>query len=538
MQNGLPLQEGSAMPRRTAAAPVETGQPAPRWFTAVVLVLALVLAGLPVAVWLDLRALSEAQMARQVRSLSNTIDSLRDFYAENVVARAIAHDGPVVASHRYLEVPGAIPIPATFSLELVSIFDSKGDEMQYRFVSDYPFSSRSPTPLTAFERRALDALIEDPARQPYDSGGTLFERTVSIATPILMGQACVDCHNSHPDSPRTDWVVGDVRAIQAITLRQHLGANVFAFRFLLIYFAMLVAVAWIVLKRLRAQAWRLTRANEELMRANEFLASVSKKVARYISPKVYRRIFTGEDPSDVNTDRRNLTIFFSDVQDFTEMTERLQPEDLTSLLNEYFTEMARIAEAHGGTLDKFVGDAVLVFFGDPVSQGVREDARAAMRMALAMQDRIAALSHSWRQRGSDRTFEVRMGLNTGYCNVGNFGSLDRMSYTIVGAEVNLAARLQSVAGPGEIALSNETYALVGDMVSARAAGPIEVKGISHPVSYHVVPRQGGAIRDPVDVALDRLHGTLEAEAMSDDARARARAGLVQALSRLGGDLPR
>jgi class 3 adenylate cyclase len=174
------------------------------------------------------------------------------------------------------------------------------------------------------------------------------------------------------------------------------------------------------------------------------------------------------------------------------MSEHLQPEELTSLLNEYFTEMSTIAQSYGATVDKFIGDAILAFFGDPETKGAREDARICLDMAIAMQRRLVALQAEWRHRGIQKPFEVRMGINTGYCNVGNFGSLDRMDYTIVGAEANLAARLQSIAEPGGIVLSYETYALVEDSVKARALPAITLKGISR----KIVPYMVEGILDP------------------------------------------
>ena len=149
----------------------------------------------------------------------------------------------------------------------------------------------------------------------------------------------------------------------------------------------------------------------------------------------------------IATERKKLTIFFSDIVNFTATTERLQPEELTRLLNEYLSEMSAIAARHGGTVDKFIGDAMLVFFGDPETKGVAEDAKAGVAMALEMQQRLAELDEAWRRRGIEQPFRARMGINSGYCNVGNFGSGDRMDYTIIGAEANLAARLQSIADP-------------------------------------------------------------------------------------------
>jgi len=226
--------------------------------------------------------------------------------------------------------------------------------------------------------------------------------------------------------------------------------------------------------------------NAELKDANTFLASISVKISKYLSPQVYKSIFSGELDAVISTERKKLTIFFSDIKDFTVITERLQPEELTELLNEYFTEMAKIAHEHGATVDKFIGDAMLAFFGDPETKGTSEDAWACLEMAIAKPRRMAELSQDWRQRGIEQPFQTRMGINTGYCNVGNFGSQDRMDYTIIGAEANLAARLQSIAEPGGVVMSYETFALVQDRVRARPLDPIDLKDISRQVVPYVV----------------------------------------------------
>ena len=213
---------------------------------------------------------------------------------------------------------------------------------------------------------------------------------------------------------------------------------------------------------------------------------MSKKISRYLSPQIYKSIFSGQKDVTIHTERKKLTIFFSDIKDFTATTERLQPEQITRLLNEYFTEMSAIALGHGGTIDKFVGDAMLIFFGDPETKGEAEDAAACLRMAIDMQRRIAELNAKWRNEGIEHPFRVRMGVNTGFCNVGNFGSSDRMDYTIIGAEANLAARLQSIAEPGHIVISYETYALVRGMLVAHPLPPITMKGISRDVVPYAI----------------------------------------------------
>jgi class 3 adenylate cyclase len=211
------------------------------------------------------------------------------------------------------------------------------------------------------------------------------------------------------------------------------------------------------------------------------LQELAEKLSRYLSPQIYELIFSGEKDVAVSTDRKKLTVFFSDIKDFTDTTEDLQPEDLTFILNDYFTAMSAIVRKHGGTLDKFIGDAIVVFFGDPVSKGVKEDAAACVRMAIEMQQQMHGLRKKWEDLGYEKPLHMRVGINTGYCNVGNFGSDDRIDYTIIGGEVNLAARLESITEPDGITMSYETYMNVKDFVSAEEQPAIQVKGIRRDV---------------------------------------------------------
>ena len=467
-----------------------SGYPARKLLITVVLVL-LVLAGLPVAVWLDLRDLSERTLRGQADEFSSMIDSIRNYYASNVVGRVLAHGEKTQVLPNYTEVPGAIPIPATLSLELGGLISNANT--QFRFFSDYPFKNRAAHAFDAFERQALENLRQDPNARLYDVSGSIFDRRVRLVTPILMAAPCVNCHNSHPDSPKRDWKVGDVRGIEEFIINQPIVAHIFTFKYLLLYFAFVAITGLAFIGLQHQQSTLIARFNKELARTNEFLSGLAQKIAKYLPPQLYRGIFAGKDVQ-LATERKKLTVFFSDVVDFTSTAERMQPEELTALLNEYLTEMSSIAVAHGGTVNKFIGDAILVFFGDPESRGAVEDARACLAMALAMQRRLAELNAQWRKRGIARPFRARMGINTGFCNVGNFGSDDRMDYTIIGAEANLAARLQSIAQPGEIVLSYETFMLVRDMVRARPLEPITLKGIAHPVVPYAVEGLAGARR--------------------------------------------
>ena len=457
------------------------------------------LAALPCAVWFDLTNISEARLRQQAADLNSVISSVRSYYASNVVGRVLASPGQTQVLHNYETVPGAIPIPATLSLELGRVISEQQKNITYRFMSDYPFKNRAPHQFDNFETHSLDALRKNPDQKLTDVSWSAFSDSVRIVTPIIMGAACVSCHNSHPESPKHDWKVGDVRGIQEVAISQPIAANIFSFKFLLAYFALAAFCSGSFLVLQRRQARLIGAMNRELEQANDFLASLSMKISRYISPQIYKSIFSGQKDVAIQTERKKLTIFFSDIQNFTATTERLQPELITQLLNEYFTEMSAIALKHGGTIDKFIGDAMLIFFGDPESKGERGDAEACLRMAWEMQRRLVELNVKWRGEGIEQPFRSRIGINSGYCNVGNFGSADRMDYTIIGAEANLAARLQSVAEPGCIVLSYETYALVSHLIAAHPLSPISMKGISREVIPYQVDRllDANAERDAI-----------------------------------------
>jgi adenylate cyclase len=507
-----------------------------------VLLVILLLVGLPVAVWLDLRGVADGNLRRQAGDVNSIITSVRGYYASNVVGRILAAPPGTTTQivHNYEDIPGAIPIPATLSLELGRVISRQQSNVSYRFVSDHPFANRAPHPLDRFETDALRRLRENPNQVISISSSSPFVDQVRWVSPVIMAQACVSCHNTDPESPKRDWKVGDVRGLQEVTITQPIVGNIFALNYLLAYFALVALVGFIFIALQRRQAAVIQGMNSELETANEFLASLSMKISRYLSPQLYKSIFSGQKDVTIQTERKKLTIFFSDIQDFTATTERLQPEEITALLNEYFTEMSKIALSHGGTVDKFVGDAMLIFFGDPETRGDAEDARACLRMAIEMQDRIAGLNAKWRNAGIEQPFRVRMGINSGYCNVGNFGSADRMDYTIIGAEANLAARLQGIAAPGHIVVSYESYALVRDIVVARALPPITMKGISREVIPYAISAMLDSAGQAVQIFSEHRTGLdfyLNANMIDADSASHIRKVLEDALNALDRGIP-
>lgn len=234
------------------------------------------------------------------------------------------------------------------------------------------------------------------------------------------------------------------------------------------------------------QAKALHLAKHQIQSQREQSISLSHKLAKYLSPQVWQSIFTGERDVRLETQRKRLTIFFSDIKGFTELSEEMEPEGLTDLLNNYFNEMSQIALKYGGTIDKFIGDSIMIFFGDPTSRGAKEDTMACVSMAIEMRKHMKILRQKWQSKGIKTPLQIRIGISTGFSTVGNFGAENRMDYTIIGKEVNLASRLESLCEPGEILISYETFALIKNKVMCRDKGEITVKGFSRPVPIYQI----------------------------------------------------
>lgn len=286
---------------------------------------------------------------------------------------------------------------------------------------------------------------------------------------------------------------------------------------------------------LNAMAEKQKLAIEKIALKNMELEVLSRKLAKYLSPQVYNSIFSGEQEVQLASQRKKLTVFFSDLASFTELTDKMELEDLTHLLNQYLSEMAKVALAHGATVDKYVGDAIMIFFGDPETRGVKEDALACVKMALAMKKRMIELADVWRAAGVETPMRCRIGIHTGYCTVGNFGSDARMDYTIIGSPVNLASRLEHQSPVGSILTSYETYALIKDEVHCEGRGPMRLKGFVHSIqTYEVIDliENLGANHRPLRSELPHLRLEFDPGHMSAEEQREASSLLREALARL------
>jgi adenylate cyclase len=207
---------------------------------------------------------------------------------------------------------------------------------------------------------------------------------------------------------------------------------------------------------------------------------------RYVSHQVRDFLVQHPDAANPSGRKERLTMFFSDVRGFTSMSEKMEPQEVQQLLSEYFTEMTGILFKYEGTLDKFMGDAIMAFFGNPVPQP--DQAKRAVLMALDMQDAITRLNQRLTAEGR-RTIGVGMGINTGDVTVGNLGSKDFLDYTVIGDAVNLACRLEQNAKAGDIIITQATYDEVKNVVEAEPMEPVRVKGKSEPIPIYRVLRR-------------------------------------------------
>lgn len=218
------------------------------------------------------------------------------------------------------------------------------------------------------------------------------------------------------------------------------------------------------------------------------LAQANDIISRYVASQLAAQIRRGDHDAIDRRERRKLTLFFSDIESFAETADLTEPEDLAAVLNEYLAEMTSVGKRYGATIDKFVGDAIMIFFGAPEATNDRDHALRGVRMALEMQRTMEELQTKWRGRGFERPFRIRIGINTGHANIGNFGSPERLDYTAIGRQVNLAARLQAACEPGNVLISHSTWALIHEEVPCTAKGAIQVKGFHQPIEVYELDR--------------------------------------------------
>ena len=230
-------------------------------------------------------------------------------------------------------------------------------------------------------------------------------------------------------------------------------------------------------------------AKEEAEKQQQLLQKASDRLSKYLSPQICEQIFSDVE-FDTGTGRKKLTIFFSDIVNFTSITESMEAEELSGFLNFYLTNMCEIALKYGGTIDKFIGDSVMIFFGDPQSKGPEQDALACCNMGLEMLAFVEKNEELFKEQFNfPEKLEIRIGVHSGVCSVGNFGSDQRLDYTVIGRAVNVAARLEQAAPNNSMLFSNSTKSLLGDTFQVSDSIEVKAKGIDRPIIGYILTNQ-------------------------------------------------
>ena len=256
------------------------------------------------------------------------------------------------------------------------------------------------------------------------------------------------------------------------------------------YFAMLLTTVPLVVRALppslkRACA-RQFAAERTIARQQDQLQASQRLLRRYAPSAVAGRIESGDASAVGQPQRLRVTALSSDVAGFTALADQIDPESLSQIINEYMATMSDVVESQGGVVTEFAGDGLMAIFGAPEAFEPEEQVRRALSAATAMHARLADLNKTWFRLGIEQPLQVRIGINTGMLSVGTFGSDGRATYTAIGLQMNVAARIQAQCEPGGILLSSASWHLVNDTVECDSLGEVTVKGVHYPISIYAL----------------------------------------------------
>src|SRR2546425_234407 len=414
----------------------------------------------------------------------------RDPAEDEEFAQAIAEAGNVVLARYIGEKGHKTPIPVLRQGELgealINIeLDRDGILRSFPLVGlDYSGLSADPEPVLAMSLEVARLYLDPEGDNELDLEQPAEVGIGSLRIPYPEGRMRINFYGPPATFPRIPIWSGTRPALLAV-IRVGLYLGIGAVAAALFWWSRY----WLDIVPLYAMlvAQHLGGSSYQRYLEGHKRRQVQSMFGRYVSARVVEQLVRNPDLANPSGRKERLTMFFSDVRGFTSMSEKMEPQDVQHLLSEYFTEMTHILFKHEGTLDKFMGDAIMAFFGNPEPQP--DHARRAVLMALEMQEAVARLNQKWTAAGR-RTIGVGMGINTGEVTVGNLGSKDFLDYTVIGDAVNLACRLAEGAKAGEILITQATYDDVKDAVEVEPLEPIRVKGKSHPIPiYRVLRRQ-------------------------------------------------
>ena len=477
----------------------------------IILVLTLLFCiGITTALW-NISHLSskliKSQALQNASLYAQTIKESRTLYSSDVVNRVQPHG--ITVTHDYALKEGTIPLPATFLIELGGRISAKNPGMSVRLYSDYPFPWRRSEggAKDEFEEEALIYLREHPEEQFFRFEDFQGRRSLRYAVADTLQPSCVGCHNTHPDSPKRDWKVGDLRGVLEIThpLDSFVAQTRNGLRGTFIILALLsvlgVSGLTLVIGRLRRTSKELEQrvmertaalqdANIELEKeicdrkqAEEALRIEQEKSERLLLNILPQPIAEKlkQDPTTIAELFTDVTILFADLVNFTQLSAQIAPTELVRLLNSIFSEFDWLTERHGLEKIKTIGDSYMVVGGLPTPRS--DHAIAIAEIALDMQQQLNQFNADYCQ-----SFTIRIGINTGSVVAGVIGT-KKFIYDLWGDAVNTASRMESQGIAGRIQVTESTYQCLCDRYQFEERGIIEVKGKGKMRTYFLIGRK-------------------------------------------------
>ncbi|MGI0483995.1 adenylate/guanylate cyclase domain-containing protein [Pantanalinema rosaneae CENA516] len=425
--------------------------------------------------------LIHSQAVQSSALYAQAIKEARTLYSSRAVSRAKEVHG-ITVTPDYASIPGGIPLPATYLIELSKSISQQNPGMSVRLYSDYPFRWRQEEggPKDDFEWAALKYLRQHPQDTYVRVENFQGRPALRYAEADRMQPSCVTCHNTHPESPKRDWQVGDVRGVLEISrpLDSFTEQTQSGLRetFIMLSGLLLLALMGIalVISRLRQTSkeleLRVIERTAQLRQSNQQLVEEQEKsdqlLLNILPESIANQLKQGQ--SSFAQGFAEATVLFADLVNFTKLSERMPPTQLVSLLNEIFSQFDRLTETHGLEKIKTIGDAYMVVGGLPLPRA--DHAEAIANMAMDMQAEILRFNL---RRGHD--CDIRIGINTGPVVAGVIGT-KKFIYDLWGDTVNVASRMESHGIAGEIQVSASTYELLKHRYNFQPRGSIHIKG--------------------------------------------------------------
>ncbi len=406
-------------------------------------------------------------------------------YASEVVKRA--KKGGILASHEYKKHPGAIPVPATFNLLLSEEISKAKTGVKSYLYSDYPFTHRGKaTHKDTFQRNALTNLQKTPTEPYYSYEQINGVNYLRYAKAVIMKETCVTCHNSHPQSPKTDWEVGQVRGVREVNVPLQSSAKIIETglwtnaSIMILVTLLLLSFIWIAIRQLRKSLLEVKQTNKELEEKKRELDITNIALERFV-PYGFLGHIGKHNITEVELGdniEKELTVLFSDIRSFTNISESLSPKDNFNFINDYLGLVSPIVRKHNGFIDKFIGDAVMALFITP------DDAIAASIEMLNELKKFNLIKRDYKTP----PIEIGIGLNTGKMMLGTIGEINRMDGTVISDAVNLASRLQDLTKKYKtpVLISEATHNNLSDSRKSNLSlvDTVTVRGKTKPVDIY------------------------------------------------------